>query len=842
MKSFKKIFNILLLIILILPSTAFADAKLKNYVSSYDDIDIIDEIFYIKNEPFDKNRFIIHTIVENNDYDVAYCLQKSKGAQNNSLGKINARDYVLNEQGTKLSASQLELLKNILASGYQKNSSMDSLLNAIKNDSYTNNDKEIAYQIYATQLLTWEVVEGLRTGYNDASYSATNTDNTLKFVKDNPKLKSAYDSILKKAATLASGNKPAAFGKTYVMHWSDSTNSYSISKINVSDYKVASFDKNKLSVTKDKNNAVTITSTKEITGEEQVTFNIVQGSTLQSADGLRIFVFNDNPSENQELALSNYRGVQTGELSVKTESGKIKLTKQDSTTKKNIKGAVFELYKCNSNFTNCSTKVTTIDMKNKTVSSDVTITKSGNYLLKETVVPVGYDKMDDITMTLTIDDNGKVKVSNSKVSYNDKTSVLNLVLYNDQKVFNIKKIDGNNNKEIKGATFQIKDSKGNVIKFKKDKDGKYIYDTTGSETSLVSSNLSTYSVSLLPVGEYILEETDAPADYVLPTSTTERQTKFKIDKDNFLMAYNYSTKKYAKSPNLTITAKNFKTRVKIHKTGLKNAPIRGVVFELYDSKKENQIPLTLSDGVYTYNSNSNPMQLVTNSKGYIIINSLESGTYYLKEISTPEDSGLVLDPNNIWTKITISVKRDSATEYNFVKEIRNAKGTFCFYKIDEDGNYLDSGKFKLQMYNTTTSKFEDKQLKFNENDKTYSIDSTNKSNLYIFSPISEGQTCFVDINAKGRYRIVELEAPEGFVLPSSSEAMAEIEINEYGYASGDAVIMNRKMRTVDDASAQAELIISIQTGQKKIHYLIIISSIVAIIAALIIINKKIDKK
>jgi len=72
--------------------------------------------------------------------------------------------------------------------------------------------------------------------------------------------------------------------------------------------------------------------------------------------------------------------------------------------------------------------------------------------------------------------------------------------------------------------------------------------------------------------------------------------------------------------------------------------------------------------------------------------------------------------------------------------------------------------------------------------------------------------------------------------------MAEIEINEYGYASGDAVIMNRKMRTVDDASAQAELIISIQTGQKKIHYLIIISSIVAIIAALIIINKKIDKK
>ena len=220
---------------------------------------------------------------------------------------------------------------------------------------------------------------------------------------------------------------------------------------------------------------------------------------------------------------------------------------------------------------------------------------------------------------------------------------------------------------------------------------------------------------------------------------------------------------------------------------------------------------------------------------------MNTGTYYLKEISTPVDSGLIIDPDNEWTKLTVSVKRSSATAYNITKEIRNAKGTFCFYKIDEDGNYLDSGKFKLQMYNTKTSKYEDKSLIFNS-DKTYKIDATNKSDLYVFSPVSGGQTCFVDVDAKGKYRIVELEAPKGFLLPSSSEAMAEIEINEYGYASGDAVIMNRKIKVGTGANAQAEFIVNIQTGQDRINYIIIISSVVLLIGILIYVNKRIDKK
>ena len=43
-----------------------------------------------------------------------------------------------------------------------------------------------------------------------------------------------------------------------------------------------------------------------------------------------------------------------------------------------------------------------------------------------------------------------------------------------------------------------------------------------------------------------------------------------------------------------------------------------------------------------------------------------------------------------------------------------------------------------------------------------------------------------------KYRIVEIEAPEGFILPELSETQAEIVINENGYAQGDSVIINKK--------------------------------------------------
>ena len=840
-----KLFKILLLTILFIPSTAFAatqtysEVATRNFSSAN-----TSTIYYIgSGNPYKPSNgsfryTYFHSISDGGTTYLAYCLDDGLHSPYGAGGNITNSDSseLYNKFGTKITGARLTLLKNILAAGQQYVGSASSFVNS---SSTQQKDRYLA-----TQILVWEVMDGARSDYAPGNLNSP-SPTTYDFVKTDSQLKTQYEKVLSDASKLADANKPAVFGKTYTLHWNDGFGYYTLNgDYNIGNYQIDSYDTSKISVEKSNNN-ILVTTTKELSTPTTINFKLIQGNTSNSSNKLRWFIFNDTSQRNQKMLLAYYQGSNTGNLSVKTESGKFKITKKDSSTKKNIKGAVFELDKCTSNF-KCD-KVGTIDMKDKEVSSDITIKKSGFYKLREVTVPFGYEKIPDIILLLSISDDGKVSAqydSSYNVEKNSATdsSILNLIVYNEAKNFNIKKVDGRNEKkEIKGAAFQIKKLDGTVVKFKKEADGKYTYDANGSETRLVSANLSNYKISLLPEGEYILEELSVPYPYVISSKQVEKEIKFKIDKTDYLKTYNYTTKQYVKDTDLTITAKNFETRVTIIKTGLKSKVIPGVTFELYDSNKQNQVPLRIENGQYIYNQGGSPIQLVTDSNGKIVINYLKEGTYYLKEVRTPENSGLSIDENNQWTKLDIYVNRTDATPYNYSKEIRNAKGSFCFYKIDEDGNYLDSGKFKLQMYNEKTSKYEDKSLIFNT-DKTYSIDTTSKSDIYTFSPISSGQTCFVDIDAKGKYRVVELEAPEGFVLPNASETTAEIVINEYGYATGDAVIINKKLKIGEGAEAQAELIINIQTGQNRVHYVIIISSIVLVIAGLIIIKKKIDKK
>ena len=836
-----KFLKILLITILLLPfshvkaATHTMTSISTNSFSSANDSRLY-YIGYANTHNFNKTYF--HQITDSTGTYLAYCLDDGLSSPNGGSGtiKYESSATLTNKAGDSLDAESMRILKNILAAGYQYSGSVSGLVN-----SSSSTTKKT---ILATQILVWEVMDGARGPGIGYGYTVNSqSPSTYDFVQTDSELLTIYQNILTRAWELDGNNLPSSFGKTYTMHWNDGEGRYTVSGIDIGSYSIDSYDSNTLSVTNDQGK-LSISSASE-TSDSKINLRYVEGNTLSDSNELRWFTFNSS-SGKQKLLLAYYQGSATGDLSVRTESGKFKMTKKDTSTNKTLKGSVFKMYKCSSQ-SNCSTTETaTIDMKDKDVSSDITINKSGLYLIKETTVPFGYEKINDFYITFTIDDNGSVTAtvdsSAKNVSKQVQDGTINLIIGNDAKYFNIKKVDGKDAKtQIKGTEFQIKKSDGTLMKFSKVSDGKYKYDKNGSITSLQSNNLSIYQVSLLPVGEYILEEKSVPYPYVLQGKQIERETKFRIEDKDYLQVYNYSTNKYVKSSDITITIKNFKTRVTILKTGLKSAKIPGVTFELYDSNKQNQIPLKQENGEYIYNPGHAPIQLVTDSKGIIVINYLPEGTYYLKEVKTPEDSGLVIDPNNQWTEIKIYVNRNSATAYNYQKEIRNAKGSFCFYKIDEDGNYLDSGKFKLQMYNEKTSMYEDKVLKFNDND-TYSIDESNESDIYMFSPISDGQTCFTDINAKGKYRIVEIEAPDGFVLPSSSETEAEIVINEYGYAIGDAVIINKRITTGEGAEAQAELIVNIQTGQNRIHYIIIITAILAIISGLIIYKRKIDKK
>lgn len=845
----KKLIGLLLTILLLLPTSSVyaatdADHKMKLLdTKDYTSATLVSSE-YVHG---DFTTTYLHQITLNKKNYLAYCLDEGYASPSGEDGKIDGSVVTSNNITTKgnvkLSKAQVETLKNILAASYQDTGK-------ITTKSYS---KANLRSILASQILVWEVMNNARPAGEYGSKSddlKSNIDNNYKFVTSDSSLFSAYKSVLSTANKLAGNKKPKSFGQIYTMHWNDGSGQYEVTGINIDFYSVDEID-NPLSVSgKTSKDTISITTKVPLTEAKKVTFKYVKGSPITTSTKLKYFKFKEDEGARQRIILSNYQKKTTGDLTVKTESGNFQLAKLDAGNNQGLKGAVFNLYKCSSESSCDTTATATIDMKDKTVSDKININKSGLYKIVETTVPAGYEKVDDFFVTLTIKNNGQVtaKIDSSvrHVTQNAATSdtVLRLIVKNESKVFNIKKIDGVTNAEIKGAEFKIKKSDGTVVKFKQIADGSYQYDADGTITSLKTTNFSSYSISSLPVGEYVLEEVSVPNPYVLPTKQLERETKFKIDATQFLQVYNYTTKNYVKAYDLSITVKNFKTRVKIIKTGLKSARLPGVVFELYDSMNENSnhpIPLTIQNGIYVYSSSETPVQLTTNSNGEIIIDNLPEGSYYLKEVSTG-DTGYAIDPNNIWTKIDIYVNRDNATPYNYTKEIRNAKGSFCFYKIDEDGNYLDKGEFKLQKYNEEKAVYEDVALIFNESDRTFSIDTTNSSDTYIFSPISGGQTCFVDVEAKSKYKVVELQAPEGFVLPSSSEAEAEIEINEHNYAVGDAVIMNRKVNVGGGAQAQAELVVNIQTGQNRIHYVVIISAIVAIIAALILLKKKIDKK
>ena len=843
MKKILKALNFIFVSILFLLPISAQAATHNIYSVSTDSFSTADvsrsyNIGYGNTYKFTKTYF--HQITDGDTKILAHCLDDGLHAPSGASGKISSSDTatLYNKGGSQIQDWQLNILKNIMAASYQYSGNVSSLTTA---------SPTIKKNVLATQILVWEVMDGVRSDYSTSNYNSA-SPNTYDFVKTDSELQTIYENILSNASKLAGNNKPSSFGKTYILHWDDNKEAYTLNgDISIGEYRIDSFDSSKLTAeisnTVNSQNYISITSKNEITTPQTVKLKFSKGSTLNDANRFRWFTFNSS-SGNQKLVLGYYQGSASGELSVKTESGKFTITKKDSTTNKNLKGAVFELDRCKK-ITSCE-KFKTIDMKNKAVSDEIEVNKSGWYRLRETTVPFGYEKMEDVLFLVSIQDDGKVKLSINQ-NYNFITQdennnlVVNMNVKEDAKNFQIKKIDGRTNEEIKGATFQIKKSDNTVVKFVKEADGKYRYDENGTVTSLVSTNLSSYTIALLPEGEYILEELSVPYPYVLASKQIERETKFKIDKTDYLQTYNYTSNTYIKSSDVTITVKNYKTRVTIIKTGLKSKPVQGVTFELYDSNKNSQIPVRIENGEYIYNKNGTPIQLVTDAQGQIVINYLPGGTYYLKEIKTPDDSGLAIDPNNQWTEIKVYVNRSSATPYNYRKEVRNAKGSFCFYKIDVDCNYLDSGKFILQMYNEKTSKYDDKPLIFNS-DKTYSIDTTNKSDIYTFSPISEGQTCFVDVDVKGKYRVVEIEAPEGFVLPKSSETQAEITINEYGYATGDAVIINKKINVGEGAEAQAELIINIQTGQTRIHYIIIIIAIISLIMGLLIFKKKIDKK
>ena len=817
--------------------------------------------------------FFVHFAKKNGKYYLMYCSKFGKYADselddeylvstsnNGSIATDNHGVPFSDSDDNPIPEATRKLLENLLSNTAE----FDPSHTRYKVSGMTNAEK---LKIIAMQILVWEIIEGGRDNLNtyepnlyhesDSAYKRVIVPNGC----DTGSVKSGslcyhYRKIIDDVKAGTSETSAPAFGKTYTLKWDSSKQAYYNSSISgLGKYVTCKSNNSDVNVTV-KNSTATVSTTKEVNDAKiTCTYSVSSGSEGEP------FVIYNYASSVEMCRRTPCQGFVYGggsklfskSFNVKTEKAKIKITKK-GTSDKVVDGSKFKMtLKDNSKYT--------INIDGNADSQN--IVKSGAYLVTETVAPNGYEKISDFEISIDVanqkvtsctsqtkNDSGVINgCLSNQVGVSVSNGTVYLTVKDKAKSFNILKLDSDGKTAVKGASFQIKDSNNNVVKFKLT-NKIYTYDTSGTVTTLSDSNASTYAVSLLPDGKYNLVETSVPFPYNLPSKEAERTTKIQV-KDGNLSVYDESQKKYIASSNASVQVKNYTTKVKVLKTG-NGKSLEGVVFSLLKEDKEtyiNSTHIASSESGYRYQGEGtidDHTLYTTNSKGLLAVYSLPEGTYYFKEEQTIDPYVLPIG-DAAYTKVIIEVTSKGVKVNGSLTQdtitISNSTNSFNFYKVDENGNYLKSGKFKIQKWDDTKNRYVDIRVKSVENDGTYD------ENADIFEPSNDGKVkfgltngiaTFINMPSATKYRIVETNAPDGYMIGDASDG-AVVTLDKFGYASGLLVLTNQKIVKEPDA-AQAELIITISTGMQRIRYALIIGGVVIVLTSLIYVSRKINKK
>lgn len=261
--------------------------------------------------------------------------------------------------------------------------------------------------------------------------------------------------------------------------------------------------------------------------------------------------------------------------------------------------------------------------------------------------------------------------------------------------------------------------------------------------------------------EAVFKNLDKGAYYVRDTSGIKR------NKEITSILVNLPDDVESDSKNVTIHAKESSTNVRLVKVDESGNPLKGAKFKLLVRRGSEYVELKNKD---TLKSEDKKLEIfsdeskdtekkddknkedkssdeglyISNESGEIIINDIKRGDYIFREVEAP--AGYLI--KNIDTRFTIT---DKSVELRVVnsKTPEKDKGRHDFMKTDEAKKPLGGAMFKVMTKNAD-GKFE--PVKKDGKD-------------YIVTSADNGKFAVEDMDY-GKYYLVEIKAPQGFILLS----------------------------------------------------------------------------
>lgn len=238
----------------------------------------------------------------------------------------------------------------------------------------------------------------------------------------------------------------------------------------------------------------------------------------------------------------------------------------------------------------------------------------------------------------------------------------------------------------------------------------------------------------------------------------------------------------------------------------------------------------------TLNTEKNKVEI---KQGEALIQYLEyDHCYIIEEVKAPKGYSLPKNEEDRYTMVTIPKNTEYASDT--YKTLINKPTPFTFYKYDEYNKLLDGAEFKLQKLDDN-KKYHDIAVTREETETGVYYKADESSNNKIITTVNGSATVYY--LEEGQYRIVEVTPAPGKELGKNPN-IATFFVDNSGNVYGNSIIVNKsKTEKIEvKSSASAELVVSIQTGQKVIRYGLIIATIASVIIALMIMLRMYKKQ